>query len=66
MPSTKIQPKDCQSAGTKNIICQTMRENFGQNYAHAFFVKNVMEKVGLSVRMARGWLFLPIVVSVFL
>jgi hypothetical protein len=43
-----------------------MRENFGQNYAHAFFVENVMEKVGLSVRMTRGWLFLPIVVSVSL
>jgi hypothetical protein len=43
-----------------------MGGNFGQNYAHAFFVKNVMAKVGLSVRMIRGWLFLPIVVSVSL
>jgi hypothetical protein len=43
-----------------------MRENFGQNYAHAFFAKNVMGKVGLSARMIRGWLFLPIVVFVSL
>jgi hypothetical protein len=52
------------SVAIKNIFFQTIKENLGQYYAPAFFVKNVMEKVERSVRMKREWLILPIVVFV--
>ena len=37
-----------------------------RNYARAFFVKSVMERVELFVKMIKGWLFLPIAVFVSL